>query len=97
MFSELCVEKFSDILSDVIIFIVNTKVDQELSLNNCSLLFLCLKYRTPYMPPTQQYPVTSGTGFYQGTSPAEYPFGKNPPLHQILNQRPTTIKHNSHQ
>uniref|UniRef100_A0A3B3W2B8 Eukaryotic translation initiation factor 4 gamma, 1a n=1 Tax=Poecilia latipinna TaxID=48699 RepID=A0A3B3W2B8_9TELE len=30
------------------------------------------QYRTPYMPPTQQYPVTSGTGFYPGTSPAEY-------------------------
>lgn len=30
------------------------------------------------MPPTQQYPVTSGTaGFYPGTSPAEYPtYGK---------------------
>lgn len=26
------------------------------------------------MPPTQQYPVTSGTAsFYPGTSPAEYP------------------------
>nr|XP_057923683.1 eukaryotic translation initiation factor 4 gamma 1a isoform X2 [Doryrhamphus excisus] len=32
------------------------------------------QYRAPYMPPTQQYPVTSGTaGFYAGTSPAEYP------------------------
>ncbi|XP_034743089.1 eukaryotic translation initiation factor 4 gamma 1a isoform X8 [Etheostoma cragini] len=31
------------------------------------------QYRAPYMPPTQQYPVTSGTaGFYPGTSPAEY-------------------------
>ncbi|XP_054889800.1 eukaryotic translation initiation factor 4 gamma 1a isoform X2 [Poeciliopsis prolifica] len=30
------------------------------------------QYRTSYMPPTQQYPVTSGTGFYPGTSPAEY-------------------------
>ncbi|KAI3374949.1 hypothetical protein L3Q82_021474, partial [Scortum barcoo] len=31
------------------------------------------QYRTPYMPPTQQYPVTSGTAsFYPGTSPAEY-------------------------
>ncbi|XP_068504817.1 eukaryotic translation initiation factor 4 gamma 1a isoform X3 [Syngnathus scovelli] len=31
------------------------------------------QYRAPYMPPTQQYPVTSGTaGFYAGTSPAEY-------------------------
>uniref|UniRef100_A0A3Q0S2G9 Eukaryotic translation initiation factor 4 gamma, 1a n=1 Tax=Amphilophus citrinellus TaxID=61819 RepID=A0A3Q0S2G9_AMPCI len=31
------------------------------------------QYRTPYMTPTQQYPVTSGTaGFYPGTSPAEY-------------------------
>ncbi|XP_074544288.1 eukaryotic translation initiation factor 4 gamma 1a isoform X2 [Halichoeres trimaculatus] len=31
------------------------------------------QYRPPYMPPTQQYPVTSGTaGFYPGTSPAEY-------------------------
>ncbi|XP_053738873.1 eukaryotic translation initiation factor 4 gamma 1-like isoform X2 [Synchiropus splendidus] len=30
-------------------------------------------YRPPYMAPTQQYPVTSGTaGFYPGTSPAEY-------------------------
>uniref|UniRef100_A0A665V820 Eukaryotic translation initiation factor 4 gamma 1-like n=1 Tax=Echeneis naucrates TaxID=173247 RepID=A0A665V820_ECHNA len=32
------------------------------------------QYRAPYMPPTQQYPVTSGApGFYPGTSPAEYP------------------------
>ncbi|XP_056246690.1 eukaryotic translation initiation factor 4 gamma 1a isoform X2 [Seriola aureovittata] len=32
------------------------------------------QYRAPYMPPTQQYPVTSGApGFYAGTSPAEYP------------------------
>ncbi|XP_019117735.1 eukaryotic translation initiation factor 4 gamma 1a isoform X1 [Larimichthys crocea] len=32
------------------------------------------QYRAPYMPPTQQYPVNSGTaGFYPGTSPAEYP------------------------
>ncbi|XP_032386526.1 eukaryotic translation initiation factor 4 gamma 1a isoform X3 [Etheostoma spectabile] len=32
------------------------------------------QYRAPYMAPTQQYPVTSGTaGFYPGTSPAEYP------------------------
>ncbi|GLD51099.1 eukaryotic translation initiation factor 4 gamma 1-like isoform X4 [Lates japonicus] len=31
------------------------------------------QYRPQYMPPTQQYPVTSGTaGFYPGTSPAEY-------------------------
>ncbi|XP_028282693.1 eukaryotic translation initiation factor 4 gamma 1a isoform X2 [Parambassis ranga] len=31
------------------------------------------QYRAPYMPPAQQYPVTSGTaGFYPGTSPAEY-------------------------
>uniref|UniRef100_A0A3P8SDH7 Eukaryotic translation initiation factor 4 gamma, 1a n=1 Tax=Amphiprion percula TaxID=161767 RepID=A0A3P8SDH7_AMPPE len=32
------------------------------------------QYRPPYMPPTQQYPVTGSTaGFYPGTSPAEYP------------------------
>ncbi|XP_037538145.1 eukaryotic translation initiation factor 4 gamma 1a isoform X2 [Nematolebias whitei] len=31
------------------------------------------QYRTPYMTPTQQYPVSSGTSFYPGTSPAEYP------------------------
>ncbi|XP_057713072.1 eukaryotic translation initiation factor 4 gamma 1a isoform X2 [Corythoichthys intestinalis] len=32
------------------------------------------QYRAPYMPPTQQYPVTSGSaGYYAGTSPAEYP------------------------
>ncbi|XP_036822955.1 eukaryotic translation initiation factor 4 gamma 1 isoform X10 [Oncorhynchus mykiss] len=32
------------------------------------------QYRAPYMPPSPQYPVTSGTaGFYPGTSPAEYP------------------------
>ncbi|KAK1878600.1 Eukaryotic translation initiation factor 4 gamma 1 [Dissostichus eleginoides] len=32
------------------------------------------QYRAPYMPPTQQYPVTTATaGFYPGTSPAEYP------------------------
>ncbi|XP_061654535.1 eukaryotic translation initiation factor 4 gamma 1a isoform X11 [Phyllopteryx taeniolatus] len=38
------------------------------------------QYRAPYMPPTQQYPVTSGTaGFYAGTSPAEYP-GYEPSL-----------------
>ncbi|XP_061588278.1 eukaryotic translation initiation factor 4 gamma 1a isoform X2 [Cololabis saira] len=35
--------------------------------------FISGQYRGPYMPPTQQYPVTSGTGFYPGTSPAEYP------------------------
>ncbi|KAK5613699.1 hypothetical protein CRENBAI_017375 [Crenichthys baileyi] len=35
--------------------------------------FIPGQYRTPYMPPTQQYPVTSSTGFYPGTSPAEYP------------------------
>uniref|UniRef100_A0A672JBI7 Eukaryotic translation initiation factor 4 gamma, 1a n=1 Tax=Salarias fasciatus TaxID=181472 RepID=A0A672JBI7_SALFA len=36
------------------------------------------QYRAPYMPPTQQYPVTSASaGFYPGTSPAEYPgYGK---------------------
>uniref|UniRef100_A0A8C7ZWB4 Eukaryotic translation initiation factor 4 gamma, 1a n=1 Tax=Oryzias sinensis TaxID=183150 RepID=A0A8C7ZWB4_9TELE len=35
------------------------------------------QYRAPYMTPTQQYPVTSNTGYYPGTSPAEYPgFGK---------------------
>ncbi|CAJ1072258.1 eukaryotic translation initiation factor 4 gamma 1a isoform X4 [Xyrichtys novacula] len=38
------------------------------------------QYRAPYMPPTQQYPVTSGTaGFFPGTSPAEYP-GYEPSL-----------------
>ncbi|XP_078791297.1 eukaryotic translation initiation factor 4 gamma 1a isoform X4 [Oryzias latipes] len=31
------------------------------------------QYRAPYMTPTQQYPVTSNTGYYPGTSPAEYP------------------------
>ncbi|XP_024130240.1 eukaryotic translation initiation factor 4 gamma 1a isoform X2 [Oryzias melastigma] len=31
------------------------------------------QYRTPYMTPTQQYPVTSSAGYYPGTSPAEYP------------------------
>ncbi|KAL3055172.1 hypothetical protein OYC64_017969 [Pagothenia borchgrevinki] len=32
------------------------------------------QYRAPYMPPTQQYPVTTATAsFYPGTSPAEYP------------------------
>uniref|UniRef100_A0A8L0DRA7 Eukaryotic translation initiation factor 4 gamma, 1a n=1 Tax=Oncorhynchus mykiss TaxID=8022 RepID=A0A8L0DRA7_ONCMY len=38
------------------------------------------QYRAPYMPPSPQYPVTSGTaGFYPGTSPAEYPtYGKRP-------------------
>eukprot|EP00066_Takifugu_rubripes_P028540 XP_011617806.1 PREDICTED: eukaryotic translation initiation factor 4 gamma 1-like [Takifugu rubripes] len=36
--------------------------------------FLPGQYRAPFMPPTQQYPVTSGTAsFYPGTSPAEYP------------------------
>ncbi|XP_051944025.1 eukaryotic translation initiation factor 4 gamma 1a isoform X4 [Hippocampus zosterae] len=31
------------------------------------------QYRAPFMTPTQQYPVTSGTaGFYTGTNPAEY-------------------------
>lgn len=68
-----------------------------LSLLNCSiyccclwLLILSLQYRAPYMPPTQQYPVTSGTaGFYPGTSPAEYSaYGKGFWL------RPTTTKHN---
>ncbi|XP_029971528.1 eukaryotic translation initiation factor 4 gamma 1a isoform X2 [Salarias fasciatus] len=38
------------------------------------------QYRAPYMPPTQQYPVTSASaGFYPGTSPAEYP-GYEPSL-----------------
>lgn len=42
------------------------------------------------MPPTQQYPVTSGTtGFYPGTSPAEYsPYGK------AFCQQPTMAKYN---
>ncbi|XP_028329906.1 eukaryotic translation initiation factor 4 gamma 1-like isoform X2 [Gouania willdenowi] len=32
------------------------------------------QYWDPYMPPIQQYPVTTGsTGFYPGTIPAEYP------------------------
>ncbi|XP_077579998.1 eukaryotic translation initiation factor 4 gamma 1a isoform X6 [Stigmatopora nigra] len=36
--------------------------------------FLPGQYRAPYMPPTQPYPVTSGTAaYYAGTSPAEYP------------------------
>ncbi|XP_067220339.1 eukaryotic translation initiation factor 4 gamma 1a isoform X2 [Chanodichthys erythropterus] len=35
--------------------------------------FLHGQYRPPYMPPTQQYSVSSGTaGFYAGSSPAEY-------------------------
>lgn len=43
------------------------------------------------MPPTQQYPVTSGTpGFYPGTSPAEYPtYGKG-----FYPRPPTTAEHN---
>lgn len=42
---------------------------------------LCLQYRAPFMPPTQQYSVASGTAsFYPGTSPAEYPpYGEQPP------------------
>lgn len=41
------------------------------------LALLYLQYRAPFMPPTQQYPVTSGTAsFYPGTSPAEYPYGE---------------------
>ncbi len=54
-------------------------------------LFLFLQYRAPYMPPTQQYPVTSGTAsFYPGTSPAEYSaYGKG-----FFCPRPTTTKHN---
>lgn len=53
---------------------------------------LSLQYRAPYMPPTQQYPVTSGTaGFYPGTSPAEYPaYGKS--SDQVQQQPSTTIK-----
>ncbi|TRY93684.1 hypothetical protein DNTS_029395 [Danionella cerebrum] len=36
-------------------------------------IFLHGQYRPPYMPPTQQYPVSTGTaGFYGGSSPAEY-------------------------
>lgn len=61
-------------------------------------VFLCflLQYRAPYMPPTQQYPVTSGTaGFYPGTSPAEYPtYGKScptkPPFLPRTSQQPST-------
>uniref|UniRef100_A0A1A8EDV3 Eukaryotic translation initiation factor 4 gamma 1 n=1 Tax=Nothobranchius kadleci TaxID=1051664 RepID=A0A1A8EDV3_NOTKA len=30
------------------------------------------QYRTPYMAPTQQYPVTSGTGYFPGTSHADF-------------------------
>lgn len=71
----------------------------KLSQLNCSICFwfwvliiiiLFLQYRAPYMPPTQQYPVTSGTaGFYPGTSPAEYPaYGKG-----CCPKLPTT-KHN---
>lgn len=41
------------------------------------------------MPPAQQYPVTSGTaGFYPGTSPAEYNYGK------AFKERPAATKHN---
>lgn len=71
------------------------EIDLKLSQINCSSYFfwLCilfLQYRAPYMPPTQQYPVTSGTaGFYPGTPPAEYPaYGKG------FCPRPTTTKHN---
>lgn len=40
----------------------------------CCFWLFCVQYRAPFMPPTQQYPVTSGTAsFYPGTSPAEYP------------------------
>lgn len=42
------------------------------------------------MPPTQQYPVTSGTAsFYPGTSPAEYPYGEglSPKQTQLLKQK----------
>ncbi|XP_008283971.1 eukaryotic translation initiation factor 4 gamma 1a isoform X2 [Stegastes partitus] len=48
------------------------------------------QYRPPYMPPTQQYPVTGGTaGFYPGTSPAEYSgYGKG------FYPRPAATKHN---
>lgn len=41
-------------------------------------LMLSLQYRAPYMPPTQQYPVTSSTSYFPGTSPAEYSaYGKD--------------------
>lgn len=45
------------------------------------------------MPPTQQYPVTSGTAnFYPGTSPAEYsPYGKGFPLIKHNHPSKTTI------
>uniref|UniRef100_A0A7N8YFN4 Eukaryotic translation initiation factor 4 gamma, 1a n=1 Tax=Mastacembelus armatus TaxID=205130 RepID=A0A7N8YFN4_9TELE len=52
-------------------------------------------YRAQYMPPTQQYPVTSGTaGFYPATNPGEFPaYGKSffffffsPPPPQDLQQ-----------
>ncbi|XP_073776641.1 eukaryotic translation initiation factor 4 gamma 1a isoform X8 [Danio rerio] len=36
-------------------------------------IYLHGQFRSPYMPPTQQFPVSSGTaGFYGGSSPAEY-------------------------
>lgn len=47
------------------------------------------------MPPTQQYPVTTGTaGFYPGTSPAEYPaYGKSLSPKSDHNQaQPSQIK-----
>uniref|UniRef100_A0A7N8X2A1 Eukaryotic translation initiation factor 4 gamma, 1a n=1 Tax=Mastacembelus armatus TaxID=205130 RepID=A0A7N8X2A1_9TELE len=53
------------------------------------------QYRAQYMPPTQQYPVTSGTaGFYPATNPGEFPaYGKSffffffsPPPPQDLQQ-----------
>lgn len=52
--------------------------------------FLFLQYRAQYMPPAQQYPVTSGTAsFYAGTSPAEYPtYGKG--FSAQCHQQPST-------
>uniref|UniRef100_A0A667YP01 Eukaryotic translation initiation factor 4 gamma, 1a n=1 Tax=Myripristis murdjan TaxID=586833 RepID=A0A667YP01_9TELE len=50
------------------------------------------QYRAPYMPPTQQYPVTSGTaGFYPGTSPAEYPAYAQPQYSPSVQPAPVMI------
>lgn len=47
------------------------------------------------MPPTQQYPVTSGTAsFYPGTSPAEYPpYGEFSPQQTKAQQTSTRFLH----
>ncbi|XP_077079225.1 eukaryotic translation initiation factor 4 gamma 1a isoform X3 [Siphateles boraxobius] len=59
--------------------------------NSQGHFFLHGQYRPPYMPPTQQYSVSSGTaGFYTGSSPAEYAAAYYPATQQYPTSVPAT-------